>query len=68
MTTDYIGNLMKSKTFWTGVLTVAGAGAAYQQGALPAAEALQSVSTGLLAIFLKMAIAKIPGQNPPPEN
>ncbi len=50
--------LLRSKTFWTGVATIAAAGTGYAEGVLAAGDALQAVSTGLIGIFLRLAIAK----------
>jgi hypothetical protein len=62
MSNKHINNMMKSKTFWTGIGTIAGAGTAFATGALPAAGAVQFAINGLIAIFLRMAIEK---QTPP---
>jgi hypothetical protein len=55
-------DLMKSKTFWTGVSAILGAGGAYSSGDLSAAQAVQLGTTGALGVFLRMAISKIPTQ------
>lgn len=51
-------NLMKSKTFWTGLSAIVAAGTTYATGDTSAAEAMQLGVTGALGIFLRMAIAK----------
>ena len=50
--------LIKSKTFWTGITALVTAGAGYATGELPLAAAVQTAFTGLLGIFLRSAIAK----------
>lgn len=53
------GNLMKSKTFWTGMAAILGAGGAFSTGEMTAHEAVQLGTTGALGVFLRMAIAKV---------
>lgn len=54
-----VEKLAKSKTFWTGLATLAGSGAAYASGEIGAAEAVQLGVTGLIGIFLRMSLGKI---------
>ena len=51
-------DLLKSKTFWTGVLAVVGSAAGYATGELDQGTAINTAVTGLLAIFLRDGIAK----------
>lgn len=64
MRIDKPSRIAKSKTFWTGVATIAGAGAAYATGGLASGEAVQLALNGLIAIFMRMAIEK--NGAPPP--
>lgn len=50
--------LLKSKTFWTGVTAVIGAVSGYFTGELEIANALQIGFTGLIGIFLKHGMVK----------
>lgn len=50
--------IFKSKTFWTGLAGIAGAGVGYSTGDFSAAEALQTGLLGILGIFLRQGIAK----------
>ena len=52
-------NLLKSKTFWTGLGGIAAAGAGYASGEFTMAAAVQTALTGLSGIFLRAGIAKI---------
>lgn len=54
-----VEKLAKSKTFWTGVATVASAGAGYAAGEFTAVEAVQTGALGALGIFLRMALSKM---------
>ena len=54
-------DIIKSKTFWTGLGGIVAAGAGYATGDVTAAAALQTAITGLLGIFLRMGMAKIGG-------
>ena len=51
-------DIVKSKTFWTGVAGVAAAGTGYATGEFTSAAAVQVGLNSLLGIFLRMAIAK----------
>lgn len=51
--------MLKSKTFWTGVSAVVGAGAAYATGELSGQAATQLATTGALGVFLRMALEKL---------
>lgn len=53
-----MNRLLKSKTFWTGISAVAGAGAMYATGDATSAEAAQLAITGALGVFLRMAVTK----------
>ena len=46
-------NLLKSKTFWTGVTAIVTAGAAFAAGEMDSATAIQTALGGLIAIFLR---------------
>ena len=46
-------NLLKSKTFWTGVTAIVAAGTGYAAGELTGTAAIQTVFGALLAIFLR---------------
>ena len=50
--------LLKSKTFWTGVIAVISAGSGFFTGGIPMGEAIQIAVTGLIGIFLRDAIKK----------
>lgn len=50
--------LLKSKTFWTGVAAMVGAGSMYATGESTAPEAVRLGVEGALAVFLRMAIGK----------
>ena len=50
--------LIKSKTFWTGVSALVTAAAGFATGEMAAATAIQTAFTGLIGIFLRSAIAK----------
>lgn len=50
--------LIKSKTFWTGVTALVTATAGYATGELPLAAAINTAFTGLIGIFLRSAISK----------
>jgi hypothetical protein len=50
--------LLKSKTFWTGVTSILGAVGGVVTGTLPVATAVQTGVTALLAIFIRDGIAK----------
>lgn len=49
--------IFKSKTFWTGITGIAGAGLGFATGDFSAAEALQTALLGLIGIFLRQGIA-----------
>ena len=51
--------LLKSKTFWGGVGSLLTAAAGYATGTMPAATAVQTAVTALLAIFLRDGLAKL---------
>jgi hypothetical protein len=53
--------LVKSKTFWTGVLSIVGAGAAFAMNEISASVLFQTVVQSLLGIFLRNAISYAPG-------
>lgn len=50
--------IFKSKTFWTGLAGIAGAGVGYASGEFSTAEALQTALLGILSIFLRQGIEK----------
>lgn len=50
--------LLKSKTVWTGVAMIAAAASGVVQGTIEPGDALQSIGTGLIGIFLRRALAK----------
>lgn len=49
--------LLKSKTFWTGVSGIIAAAASYFQGAMSVKEAVMTAGGALLAIFLRDGLA-----------
>ena len=51
-------NILKSKTFWTGLGGIAAAGAGYATGEFSTAEAVQTGLLGILSIFLRQGIDK----------
>lgn len=51
-------DLIKSKTFWTGIMAILTAGAGYATGELGGADAIQTGVTGLMGIFLRHSIAR----------
>ena len=53
-----VDRLLKSKTFWTGISAVAGAGVAYATGEASAMQAVNLGVTGAIGVFLRMAISK----------
>jgi hypothetical protein len=53
-------NLIRTKTFWTGVAALLGAAGAYLTGEATLAGAGQMAVSGLLAIFLRQGILKLP--------
>lgn len=55
-------NILKSKTFWTSIAAIAASGAGYAEGVLTTGAALQTVATGLVGIFLRMAMGKLSAQ------
>jgi hypothetical protein len=55
---NHITRMLRSKTFWTGVSAVVGAGAGYASGDFEAGQAAQLAVTGAIGVFLRMAIAK----------
>lgn len=52
-------NILKSKTFWTGLGGIATAGAGYATGEFTSAAALQTALMGLMGIFLRLGMAKL---------
>lgn len=52
-------NILKSKTFWTSIAAIAASGAGYAEGVLTTGAALQTVATGLVGIFLRLALGKL---------
>lgn len=52
--------LLRSKTFWTGLAAVVAALGAYLSGEASAVQAGQTVFTGLIAIFLRAGLVKLP--------
>ena len=50
--------LLKTKTFWGGIGAIVTAAAGFFTGDLYPAEAIQTAVSGLLAIFIRDAIAK----------
>ena len=51
-------NILKSKTVWAGLAGIASAGAGYASGEFTTAAAVQTALTGIIGIFLKLAIEK----------
>ena len=51
-----MNELLKSKTFWTGVIAVISAASGFFTGGIPVGEAIQIAITGLIGIFLRDAI------------
>jgi len=49
----------RSKTIWTGLAACVGAGGAWASGEMNGVQALQMVVTGILGIFLKLAVEKV---------
>jgi VIT1/CCC1 family predicted Fe2+/Mn2+ transporter len=49
--------MWKSKTFWTGIVSIVGAIGGVVTGTLPVAMAIQTGVTALLAIFIRDGIA-----------
>lgn len=47
------GELIKSKTFWTGVSAIVGALGAFFTGQIDAATTMQTVAGALIAIFIR---------------
>lgn len=55
---DRLEILLRSKAFWASIGTLVAAGAGYFTGELSAGAALQMLSTGLIGLFLRDALAK----------
>lgn len=53
-------SLLRSKTFWTGLAALATSLGAYLSGEASGAQAGQLAFTGLLAIFLRAGLVKLP--------
>lgn len=51
-------SMLKSKTFWTGIISIVGAVGGVVTGTLPVAAGIQTGITALLAIFIRDGIAK----------
>ena len=51
-------SMWKSKTLWTGIVSIVGAFGGVVTGTLPVAAAIQTSVTALLAIFIRDGIAK----------
>lgn len=51
--------LIKSKTFWTGIIAIATAGGGFAAGEISGIDAIQTGLTGLLGIFLRAGMAKL---------
>ena len=51
-------SMLKSKTFWTGMVSIVGAVGGIVTGTLPVAAGIQTGITALLAIFIRDGIAK----------
>jgi len=58
--------LIRSKTFWTGLAAVATGVGCYMANEATAAQAAQIAFSGLLAVFLRAGLVKLPGGNPEP--
>lgn len=54
-------NLIKTKSFWTGVGAIITGASGYFTGAMTPVEAMQTVVGGLAVIFLRDGIRKIDG-------
>ena len=52
--------LLRTKTFWTGLAAVLAALGGYLSGESGAAQAAQTALTGLVAIFLRAGLIKLP--------
>ncbi|MCF8033862.1 MAG: hypothetical protein K9K66_17600 [Desulfarculaceae bacterium] len=52
--------LLKTKTFWTGVAALATAAGTYFGGEAGLWEAAQTALTGLVAIFLRSGLLRLP--------
>jgi hypothetical protein len=53
-------SLIKTKTFWTGMAALATAAGTYFTGEATLASALQTALTGLVAIFLRSGMLRLP--------
>jgi len=51
-------NILKSKTFWTGITGILSAGAGYATGEFSTAASVQLAINSAMGIFIRMAIAK----------
>ena len=49
-------NILKSKTFWTGITAIVAAAGGYMTGAMDMGTAIQTGIGGFTAIFLRMGI------------
>jgi hypothetical protein len=54
--------LWRTKTFWTGLAAILAALGAYLSGEADLAQAGQMALTGLVAIFLRAGLVKLPDQ------
>ena len=54
-----MNDLIKTKSFWTGVAAVVTAIGGVATGTVPVAVAIQTAFTGLMGIFLRAGIAKV---------
>lgn len=54
--------LWRTKTFWTGLAAMLAALGSYLSGEANLAQAAQMALTGLVAIFLRAGLVKLPGQ------
>lgn len=67
MQTDYfedkikmkMNELIKTKTFWGGIVGVVSGSAGYFTGAMSPAESIQTILGGLVAIFLRDGMLKV---------
>ncbi len=53
--------LLKKKTFWAGVIAIVTAAGAYFMGEISLADMIQTVSTGLIGIFLRHGLISSAG-------
>lgn len=51
-------NMIRSKTFWAGIVAIVSAASGYFTGTLDLGTAMQTAFTGLIGIFLRVGVEK----------